>query len=255
MSGARLAAVVGTQVRDLVRRRLALVLLTAIPLAYYGVLAAGGGHNAGYAIVPGTLGMAWPVAGGPMFAVLAAYRVDPLLVLAGYRPSELVLGRLVTGIAVGCLIGAVAFTVMAGISRPPHPGMLAVAMALIVVGGVPLGLAIAALLPRDLEATLVLILVDGMEMAVPKLSTIAPAFPFFASGHFLAAAGGTGLPTDVSLLGPTLVSLGWAAGLLALALQVWWRRVGVAPWARPAPTVMRRGSDPDPQVGAAEGGS
>lgn len=253
MSGARLAAVVRTQVHDLARRRLALVLLTVIPLAYYGALASGGGHDAGYAIVPGTLGMAWPVAGGPMFAALGAYRVDPLLVLAGYRPSELVLGRLVTGTAVGAAIGAIAFAVMTGISRPPHPGMLAAAMALVVVGGVPLGLAIAAVLPRDLEATLVLILVDGMEMAVPKLGPIAPAFPFFASGHFLAAAGRTGLSTDVSLLGPTLVSLGWAAGLLALALEVWWRRVGVASFARPASIAARRGSDPDPHVRTVEG--
>lgn len=255
MSGTRLAAVVRMQFRDLFRRRVALVLLTVIPLAYYGVLAAGGGHDAGYAIVTGALGMAWPVAGGPMFAVLAAYRVDPLLVLAGYQPSELVLGRLVTGVAVGGLIGVVAFAVMAGTSRPPHPGMLAVAMALIVVGAVPLGLAIAALLPRDLEATLVLILVVGIEMAVPKLSPTAAAFPFFASGHFLAAAGGTGLSSDVSLLGPTLVSSAWAAGLMALALWVWWRRVGVARWARPAPTTLRWGSDPDPPVNASEGGS
>src|SRR6266511_49793 len=86
----RIWTVAEMQGRDLARRRLALVLLVALPLAFYGAMA---GHESD-AIIPGGIAMAFSVAGAAIFSVLSARAVDQRLTLAGLRPSELLLGRL-----------------------------------------------------------------------------------------------------------------------------------------------------------------
>ena len=88
---APLLTVAEMQGRDLVRRRLALVILVALPLAFY--LSMIGNPTDPFALVAGGIGMSWSVASAALFAVLAARRVDPRLVLAGYRPRDLLLGR------------------------------------------------------------------------------------------------------------------------------------------------------------------
>ena len=76
--------------RDLLRRHVALALLVALPLVFY-LSSAGNGPQA---MASGGIGMAFAVAGrdAVLRAVLARRR--PALVLGGYRPVELLLGRL-----------------------------------------------------------------------------------------------------------------------------------------------------------------
>jgi hypothetical protein len=76
--------------RELARRRLALGLLTALPLAFYGARA----HHPDHAAITGGIAMAFSIAGASIFAALTAREADQRLVLAGYRPYELLLGRL-----------------------------------------------------------------------------------------------------------------------------------------------------------------
>jgi hypothetical protein len=67
--------------RELVRRRVALGLLTALPLAFYGAQA----HHSSHAAVTGGIAMAFSIAGASIFAALTARPVDERLVLAGLR--------------------------------------------------------------------------------------------------------------------------------------------------------------------------
>jgi hypothetical protein len=75
--------------RDLLRRPAALLLLLALPMAFY--VSAGDPDTAAGA---GGVGMAFAVAGATLFSTISSAEVDRRLVLGGYRPVELVLGRL-----------------------------------------------------------------------------------------------------------------------------------------------------------------
>ena len=78
------------QGRQLLRRRLALAILVALPVALYLAMLSQSKENA---IEFGALGMSWSVACAALFAVLAAREAEPRLVLIGFRPAELMLGR------------------------------------------------------------------------------------------------------------------------------------------------------------------
>ena len=146
----RVLTIATTQGRDLLRRRLALVMLAALPALFY--LSVAGQHiskgqdpwNLNVAVI----GVAWAVAGGAFFLALSSRRIDQRLLLAGYRPAELVLGRLVFLQAFAFII-AVGYSVLFLARSSAAPGPLILAVALTALIGVPLGLALAALLPRE----------------------------------------------------------------------------------------------------------
>ena len=75
--------------RELMRRRTALALLTALPLAFYAAHASDGPE----AIEVGGLTMAFSISGAAIFTVISARRVDRRLALASYRSWQLMLGR------------------------------------------------------------------------------------------------------------------------------------------------------------------
>ena len=68
----RLAAAANVDARELVRRWRALLLLTALPLAFYF---ASSGHNPNAPVIGG-VALAFSLAGAPIFANLAARQVD-----------------------------------------------------------------------------------------------------------------------------------------------------------------------------------
>ena len=80
----RVVVVAEMQGRDLARRRLALILLVALPLAFYGALA---GHSSD-AIIPGGVAMAFSMAGAAIFAVLSSRAVDHRLTWPGSEQAR-----------------------------------------------------------------------------------------------------------------------------------------------------------------------
>ena len=160
----RVLTVARMQGRDLARRRLAALLLIILPLAFYLVQLSEDID----ALVAGGIGVGWVVAAAALFSSLASRRVDPRLVLTGYRPLELLLGRLLFLYAFAALMVVLFGALMTALSRPADPLALILAIASTGLVAVPLGLAIAALLPRELEGTMVLIGVIGVEMAVHR---------------------------------------------------------------------------------------
>jgi hypothetical protein len=148
-------AIATTQGRDLLRRRLALVMLALLPALSY--LSVAGQHigkgqdpwNLNVAVI----GVAWAVGGGAFFLALSPRRVDKRLLLAGYRPAELVLGRLLFLQAFAFVIAAV-YSVLFAARSSAATAPLTLAVAVTALIGVPLGLALAATLPLALAMVL-----------------------------------------------------------------------------------------------------
>ena len=139
--------------RELARRGFALGLLTALPLAFYGASSSNGTN----AVTTGGIAMAFSIAGASIFVALTARPVDQRLVLVGYRPYELLLGRLLLLELFGIVIAGVFSVVMVFGTGPPHPWLLAAGVGLVAFTSVPFGLAVGALAPHELEGVLVLI--------------------------------------------------------------------------------------------------
>lgn len=215
----RILAVAEAQARDLTRRRAAMALLILLPLAFY--LSTPSEDE--FALVAGGTGMAWAVAGGALFLALASRRIDSRLVLAGYRPLEVLAGRLLLLEALALALVVLFSALMVGMSAPPEPGALVLAVGLSGLVAVPLGLAVAAVFPRELEGALTLIAVVGIEMGLPVDSGLAPFLPLWGPLRLVEVA--RGAAEGVTL--PTLHALASTTALLAISATLWWRRVRV----------------------------
>jgi len=195
--------------RDLLRRRAALLLLVALPLAFY----LSSGRSGRFAVTAGGVGMAFAIAGATLFSTLSSADVDQRLVLGGYRPAELLLGRLMFLGPLGLVIAGGFSVMMVADDDPAEPWLLVLGVALVALQSVPLGLAVGTGVARELEGTLVIIGVVGIQMAAAPDSTVAKVLPFYAPQQLIIAG--------VDGQGPVLVPLLWTAayglGMLVLA--------------------------------------
>jgi hypothetical protein len=205
--------------RELVRRRVALGLLTALPLAFYGAQA----HHSHRAVITGGIAMAFSIAGAAIFAALTARPVDQRLILAGYRPHELLLGRFLLLEGFGLIVAAGFSAVMVLGTGPAHPWSLATGVGLVALISVPFGLAAGALAPHELEAVLILIGFVGVQLTLDSTQTIAKVLPFWGPQRLIAHSIDGGVPTGAAVA----VAVGYAAALLALAAYIVHRRAPV----------------------------
>lgn len=216
--------------RDLLRRHVALGLLVALPLSFY--LASAGRDP--LAPVTGGIGMAFAVAGAALFSIMSARNVDQRLVLAGYRPVELLLGRF-GFLGPMALALAAAFTgLMAGLSHPTRWWLVGVGLAAVALQAVPFGLAVGAAVTRELEGTLVIIGVIGVQLGSSSDSIVARLLPFYGPKRLIEA----GLTDEGALLVPVVHMLLYGLALLIAARVLISRRV----FARTHPPVDAGGS-------------
>lgn len=205
--------------RDLIRRHVALGLLVALPLSFY-LTSAGGDERAP---VTGGIGMAFAVSGAALFSIMSARAVDQRLVLAGYRPVELLLGRL-GFLGPLALALAAAFTVlMAQLSHPTRIWFVGLGLATVALQAVPFGLAVGAAVPRELEGTLVVIGVIGVQLSSDSNSIVSKALPFYGPKRITEA----GLELQGALLMPALHATIYGLALLIAARALIRRRVYV----------------------------
>jgi hypothetical protein len=103
----------------------------------------------------------------------------PRLVQAGYRPSDIVAGRLAALLGIGTVLALLFGVVMTIGSRPRSATDVFRALPLTAVVSTPTGWLTAALVPRELEGTLLLIGLVGIQVSIP---TGAPdwALPYWA---------------------------------------------------------------------------
>lgn len=204
------------QLRELARRKVAIALLVALPLVIYLSIPAG----ELWSVVPAVVGLGWAVAGAAMFAAIGWRRVDPRLTLAGHRPTAQIMGRSLPIAALGVLLGAGIFPLILLRSDPPDPAMVATAVALTVLVGTPMGLAIGSLLPREMEAMLVLIGVGAISNVIPPELASAQLVPLWAPVRLLVTA----MYTDGNGYSGPLIHGLTAAGLLMVITWLAWRR-------------------------------
>lgn len=244
------------QGRELLRRRLALVLLVAMPLSFFLLtFYSEDTSQPRWSTISGAIGMGFAVAGAALFSMLAARGIDPRLVLAGWRPAQIIIGRLLLLQVMGVAIGTCFVLVMLPLWQPPHPAALILAILAVDVVSVSIGLTIAALVPRELEGTLLVITIVGLQMSIPVDSDVATYTPLYGAMRLLriAAEGG-------AITGPILHALGYAAALLLIAGLAWYRRLrmrvadhGLAPHPVQHGPLRRAGQSTGPRAAAING--
>jgi hypothetical protein len=202
--------------RELARRPVALGLLTVLPLAFYASAA----HHSDHAAITGGIAMAFSMAGASIFAALTARPVDERLVLAGYRPSELLLGRLILLELFGLIVASLFSVVIVLGTGPAEPWVLVGGLALVAFTSVPFGLAVGALAPHELEGVLILIGVVGVQLTLDSTQTIAKLLPFWGPQRLLQHS----IEPGVAVGAAVPVDLAYSAALLGLAAYVTYRR-------------------------------
>ena len=205
--------------RDLIRRHAALGLLIALPLSFYLASAGSGG-----AVSSGGVGMAFAVSGAALFSVLSSREVDQRLVLAGYRPVEMLFGRLVFLGPLGLVIGGGFSLLMALMSGPARPWVMALGVSAVALQSVAVGLAVGAVVPLELEGTLVLIGVIGVQLAAELHSVVSKALPFYGPRRLI----GSSLNAHGPVGGPLLQTAAYGVGLLVVTRIFVSRRVDIA---------------------------
>ena len=211
--------------RDLTRRHAALGLLIALPLSFY-FASMGKGEQS---VVAGGVGMAFAVSGATLFSVLSSNEVDQRLVLAGYRPVELLLGRLAFLGPMGLMMGVVFSVIMSSVSHPERPGLTLLGVSAVAVVSIPFGLAVGAAVPRELEGTLVLIGVVGLQLATSPGSAVSRVLPFHGPQELIASS----LNSSGPVVGPLIATALYAVGLFLLARVLVTRRVAVTRHSEP----------------------
>jgi hypothetical protein len=215
----RAVVVAEMQSRELARRHVAMGLFALLPAAFYLSIPA----DQDYGLLAGAIGVSWAVAAAGLFGTLGWRRVDPRLALLGARPIEGMLGRLLVGSALALVLVAVYAPLMLVRSSTLIVDEWAFVGALLTVAAVsvPMGLLIGALLPRELEGTLVLIGVVGVESSIPPDTTLAAMLPLYGPFELLALSIGMGDPSAAVGLAHAAFS---TVAMAAIAHLLWRRR-------------------------------
>ncbi|WP_416901518.1 hypothetical protein [Micromonospora echinospora] len=200
----KIVTVAEMALREMLRRRGVLVLLLALPLAFYLVRR---GDHVGQSIRFLLLGIAWAVSTAALFASGTSRPIEPRLRLSGYRSHHLYLGRLAAMWTLGLSI-AVPFFALVAVDHGDQVriGAIALAMLLTVAVAAPFGLLIGAAVPRDLEGTLLLLVVVGVQMMIDPADSITRLLPFWSSREIGTYA--------VDHTGPEYLTRGLAHGVL-----------------------------------------
>ena len=227
----RVGAMAEMLARDLLRRRAALGLIVILPLAFYGFSRTAGPYH----LTAGGIGSAWAISVAALFAALSGRAVDERLVLDGYRPWELLAGRVATlaAFAIG-LSGAVG-ALMLALSGTVNAVAFWLGMGVVAGVSVPFGLAVGAVVARELEGVLVLIGVTGIQVALPSSSAVVGAFPLGGAQRLLDRASYASFPVAPALER----SVGWMVLFGVVAVVASRRRVGLLVARRAQPRLHR----------------
>ncbi|MER6910207.1 hypothetical protein ABT354_00835 [Streptomyces sp. NPDC000594] len=192
--------------RELLRRRGVLGLLLLVPLVFY----LGRHDQTGQAIRFAALGVGFAVSTAALFSVVGAREADARLVLTGFAPHQLYLGRFLALLTAGLVIaGAYATLTVVGQEVRSVPAVVA-QFALTAVIAVPLGMLLGLAVPRDLEGSLLLISVIGAQMVMDPEQDAARVLPFWSTREIITYA----------VDGPAAASFGTGAAHAVVAAGV-----------------------------------
>jgi hypothetical protein len=240
----RVLTVAAMHGRDLRRRRLALAIVILLPLVFYfsselqptdpamdRLLAENPAERAAsdlWLIATGSIGAGWAIAVAALFVMIGSRRFDQPLLLAGFRPTELLVGRVLTVLVLSAVITPL-FAVVIRSQREIDLPLLTAATALSALVAVTIGVLAAALVPREMEGVLLIIGVIGIQMSGDPQSWM----PLWGASQLLRRAAGV---PDAGSIGEALAHTAvYTAALLVVAVAVWARRVRVRPPTRVLP--------------------
>jgi len=164
--------------REILRRRTVLILIALLPLGFY--LSRRGDHL-GQSVRFVLLGVGWAISAAALFAGSGARGIEPRLRLSGYRAWHLYLGRLGALWTVGLGL-ALPYLILIRLDQERmRYGAIALIMLFMVAVAAPFGLALSAVLPRELEGTLVLLLVIGLQQMLDPAGAASRILPFWFS--------------------------------------------------------------------------
>lgn len=207
------------QARELVRRRAALLLLVALPMSWYAAEAAAG---VSYAVGTGVLAMAWSAAAAPLFAFVGARHADQRLVQSGCRPRDIVIGRILALLAFSAAIALVLGIVMVIGSRPERVGDVFIALVLTLLVSTSVGWLTAAVIPRELEGTLLLIGIVGLQVSIPVSGAADLVVPYHGPLRLTDYD-----RSPIGPAGPVAHAVVWSLVIGLVALLLWRRHVVV----------------------------
>jgi hypothetical protein len=162
--------------REILRRRTVLIIIALLPLLFY---LSRREQHLGQSIRLIFMGISWAMSTAALFAGSAARPIEPRLRLSGYRTHQLYAGRLCALWTVGLALSVPYFVLIRLDAHDVRYGAIALIMLLVVAVSAPFGLALSAILPRELEGTLVLLLVVGVSQITDSGEGFTRALPFW----------------------------------------------------------------------------
>lgn len=170
--------------RELSRRRVALLLVLLLPLAFYVARI----ELQGQAIRFLALGVGWAIATLALFAHVGGRQLDQRLAVVGASPTALFLGRQLALIGTGMVFATAYFLLIAvtqDVSRLWAVGLL---LATTVLIAAPLGAVVSLLLPLELEGALALLTIMAMQMLADPEGTVAKVLPLWSTRELASYA-------------------------------------------------------------------
>lgn len=227
MNPRRALAVARAHIRELSRRKLAVTLLIGLPLLFYFAA-----FNPRVAISFAMVGFGWSVAIIALFSTHSMIAITPRLALVGYRPAEMVIGRVLAIATYAFVLGLALLLFLRTDSVVIDEAQLIPGLALGFLGASTAGLAVGSILDREMEAMLVLIALVALTLVVDWDSFLARALPMYATNRYSWASVDGFFAEDKSPWKATVVV---SSVLAAIAVVGTWIRV---------PRITNRGAIP-----------
>lgn len=197
--------------RDLAGRRWVLVLLLLVPMVFY---AARRSDQSWQGIRMACMGLAWALSTVALFSTQGARGLEPRLRLAGIPTGALFFGRALALVGLAVVVGGVYAVVVTVDQDSAHAWAVAAALLVSAVVSVPLGMLVGAVVPRDFEGMLVLIMIVGLQTIVDPGQALAKVLPLWSTRELLTY----GIEGSGGLDRAWLHAGGYGAGLLLLGV-------------------------------------
>lgn len=178
-----LLTVASASVREMSRRRVALLFVFLLPLVFYLVRI----DVHWQAIRFLAIGVGWAMATLALFSHVGSRRLDQRLAVVGASPTALFFGRQLALMTVGVTVAAVYFVVVALTQDDlPRLGGIALLLLTTVLIGVPLGALVCLVISRELEGALALLSIMALQLLVDPQGSLAKLLPLWST-HELSA--------------------------------------------------------------------
>lgn len=180
-----LLTVASISLREMSRRRTALLFVFLLPLVFYLVRI----DVHWQAIRFLAIGVGWAVATLSLFSHVGSRRLDQRLSVIGASPTALFFGRQLALMAVGVVVAAVYFCLVALTQDDlPRPGGIALLLVTTVVISVPLGALVSLAISRELEGALALLSIMALQLLVDPDGAMTKLLPLWSTRELSAYA-------------------------------------------------------------------